>query len=67
MKSCALQKGQGWIKYIWLVYLIFFLGPPIFNHAGWRQWIFTGLGLAAFLIFYFGCFYAPKVWKYVAW
>jgi two-component system sensor histidine kinase DesK len=51
--------------YIWLVYLIFFLGPPIFNHAGWRQWIFTGLGLAAFLIFYFGFFYAAKAWKYV--
>lgn len=58
-----LKKDPGWVAYIWLVYLVFFLGPPIMGHAGGKQWIETGLGLVAFLCFYFAFFQTRRPWN----
>jgi hypothetical protein len=43
------HKDPGWVAYIWLVYLVFFLWGPIADHAGARQWCLTAVGLVAFL------------------
>jgi two-component system sensor histidine kinase DesK len=58
------HKWRGWIMYVWLVYLVFFVAPPIFEHAAWKTRLYTGLGVAAFLVFYFGYFYARQSWRY---
>jgi two-component system sensor histidine kinase DesK len=59
------KKDPGWVAYIWLVYLIFFLWPPVMEHAGFRRWLETGLGLGAFLCFYFAFFHTRKPWNLV--
>jgi two-component system sensor histidine kinase DesK len=58
----SLQKQEsgwvpGWVPYIWLAYLIFFLWDPITRHAGPRDWTFTLAGVVAFLSFYFAYFH----------
>ena len=55
----------GWVPYIWLAYLIFFLWDPIVNHASWRQWTIIGAGLVAFLSFYFAFFHTCRPWNQV--
>ena len=64
----SIQKQQsgwvpGWVPYIWLAYLIFFLWDPITGHAGVREWILTGGGIAGFLSFYFTYFHACRPWN----
>jgi two-component system, NarL family, sensor histidine kinase DesK len=54
------KRDPGWVPYVWLAYLIFFLGPPIVDHAGWRVWLVTLVGLVAFLLFYFAFFHARR-------
>jgi two-component system, NarL family, sensor histidine kinase DesK len=66
--SFGFQKQEagwvpGWVPYIWLAYLVFFLWDPISNHAGLRNWMFTGAGLVAFLTFYFTYFRAGRPWN----
>ena len=43
------DRQHGWAPYTWLFYFCFFLINPIFNHAGWKEWVATGLGTVAFL------------------
>jgi len=57
------HKDPGWVTYIWLVYLVFFLWGPIADHAGARQWCLTALGLVAFLSLYFVFFSCRKPWN----
>jgi two-component system, NarL family, sensor histidine kinase DesK len=57
------KKDSGWVAYVWLVYLVFFLWPPIAEHANRLRWIETGLGLAAFLSFYFAFFHTRRPWN----
>lgn len=56
-----LPKNQlhGWAPYTWLAYFGFFFIQPIVEHAGWKEWAWTALGTAAFLILYFGFFWLP--------
>ena len=55
----------GWVTYIWLVYLVFFLMHPIFDHVGWKEWAATGLGLAVFLFLYFASFQCRRPWNHL--
>ena len=57
------RKDPGWVTYIWLVYLVFFLWGPIANHVGVRQWGLTAVGLVAFLVLYFVFFSTCKPWN----
>jgi two-component system sensor histidine kinase DesK len=57
------RKDPGWVTYIWLVYLVFFLWGPISDHAGARQWYLTAVGLVAFLVLYFVFFSTCKPWN----
>jgi two-component system, NarL family, sensor histidine kinase DesK len=51
------NRDHGWVPYLWLVYLGFFFGPPIVNHAGWAEWALTIAIVAVFLVLYFGFFW----------
>ena len=57
------RKDPGWVTYIWLVYLVFFLWGPVADHAGVRQWCLTAVGLIAFLVLYFVFFSTCKPWN----
>ena len=43
---------RGWLPYIWLVYLAFFLSQPVFT-KGDPHWAATCAGIVAFLFLYF--------------
>jgi two-component system, NarL family, sensor histidine kinase DesK len=53
------KKGLGWVAYIWLVYLVFFVWDPIVNPS-LSKTLATLAGLALFLCCYFGMFLAKK-------
>ncbi|MGA7908393.1 MAG: sensor histidine kinase [Candidatus Sulfotelmatobacter sp.] len=48
--------------------MIFFLIQPVLDHAGWKEWLLTGLGTAVFLCLYFGLFLLerPRALFYIA-
>jgi two-component system sensor histidine kinase DesK len=55
--------GHGWAPYTWLAYFGFFFIDPIANHAGWKEWFWTGVGTAIFLVLYFGFFWVEDRWQ----
>src|SRR5580693_1271608 len=57
------DRQHGWAPYTWLFYFCFFLINPIFNHAGWKEWVATGLGTVAFLALYFSFFWIKCPWN----
>jgi len=57
------DREHGWAPYIWLFYYCFFLLNPILNHAGWKEWLATGLGTIAFLAVYFSFFWIKCPWN----
>ena len=57
------DREHGWAPYIWLFYYCFFLLNPILNHAGWKEWLATGLGTIAFLTVYFSFFWIKCPWN----
>jgi len=57
------DRQHGWAPYTWLFYFCFFLLNPIFNHAGWKEWVATGLGTVAFLALYFSFFWIRCPWN----
>jgi len=59
------KTEPGWVPYIWLAYLTFFLWGPIVGHIGGREWTLTALGLVAFLCFYFSFFSTCKPWNLI--
>jgi len=56
MNLSPINKAHGWAPYIWLAYLAFFFIDPILSHAGWKQWLLTGLATVVFLALYFSLF-----------
>lgn len=57
MRLVPKTMEHGWAPYTWLAYFSFFLLGPIFNHASWKQWMFTALGTIIFLFLYFAVFW----------
>ena len=55
-------REQGWVPFLWLVYLGFFFIHPVFDHVRWIEWVLTVAGVAVFLVLYFGFFWlkAPR-------
>ena len=49
------KKGVGWVAYIWLVYLVFFIWEPIVNPTLGKA-VATLVGVATFIALYFGLF-----------
>src|SRR3984893_15988160 len=63
MRLLPKNRDHGWAPYTWLVYYCFFLLNPILNHAGWKEWLATGLGTVAFLTLYFSFFWIRCPWN----
>jgi len=59
------KRDPGWLPYVWLAYLIFFLWDPVMYRVGWREWTFTAVGLLAFLCFYFPFFLLCRPWNLI--
>src|SRR6202007_281132 len=48
------SETQGWVKYVWLIYLSFFIVFPAMKpHTSVAEWIATAVGLVVFLLMYF--------------
>src|SRR5262249_46134429 len=60
-----LTRVPGWVPYIWLAYLTFFLWDPIAGPTSWQRWAATGTGVAAFLFLYFSFFRSHRPWSLV--
>ena len=65
MRLLPQNRDHGWAPFIWLAYFGFFFLDPILSHAGWKQWLATGLGTVAFLILYFGIYWLRRPWDLV--
>jgi two-component system, NarL family, sensor histidine kinase DesK len=63
MRLLPKNQDHGWAPYTWLFYFCFFLLNPLLNHAGWKEWIATGLGTIAFLAIYFSFFWIKCPWN----
>lgn len=58
------EDEHGWLPYVWLVYLFFFLLQPVLT-TGDSRWPETLIGIALFLALYFGGYWAKgfqKLW-----
>lgn len=52
MKFPAKRDERGWAFYTPMAYFGFFWLQPIFDHAGWKEWLLTALGTAIFVALY---------------
>ena len=51
--TVSTKSEHGWAFYTPIAYFIFFFLQPILDHAGWKEWLLTGLGTVIFLVLYF--------------
>jgi two-component system, NarL family, sensor histidine kinase DesK len=66
--SCSMKMftktEHGWPFYMPLAYFVFFFLQPILDHAGWKEWLLTGLGTLVFLALYLGVLWVErKPWQ----
>jgi two-component system sensor histidine kinase DesK len=63
----ATKSEHGWPFYMPLAYFVFFFLQPILDHAGWKEWLLTGLGTIIFLVLYLGvlCLERRRHWQLV--
>src|SRR5438874_8045842 len=60
------NRDHGWVPYVWLVFMAFFIVPPIFApHTTARDWQITIAATAVFLVLYFKLFWTGPPWNYV--
>lgn len=60
LREVVEDREHGWSPFFHLVYLVFFLVQPFFDHASVRQWFFNIGGIVAFLILYLSIFFLRK-------
>ncbi len=59
------DRDHGWVPYVWLVFLAFFIVPPILDpHTTARDWQITIAATAVFLVLYFKLFWTGPPWNY---
>jgi two-component system sensor histidine kinase DesK len=56
LRSVFQDRDHGWGPLLWWLYLGFFFVQPVVDHVGRKQWFLDGLGVAVFLILYWGIF-----------
>src|SRR5580704_1705217 len=60
------KSEHSWAFYTPLAYFVFFFLQPILDHAGWKEWLLTGLGTIVFLVLYLGVLWVErKPWPLV--
>jgi two-component system, NarL family, sensor histidine kinase DesK len=57
------NKQHGWVPYVWLVFLVFFVLQPFYHRGGGKEWAVTAFGTVVFLALYFGVYRAKKRWS----
>jgi two-component system, NarL family, sensor histidine kinase DesK len=57
------NKQHGWVPYVWLVFLVFFVLQPISDHGDLKQWALTGFGVVVFLVLYFALYRICRPWS----
>jgi two-component system sensor histidine kinase DesK len=55
-RPTELSEQHGWVKYVWLIYLSFFIFAPSQARASWPVLIAGGLAIPVFLFLYFSIF-----------
>src|SRR6266700_1969671 len=66
MRLVPNDRDHGWVPYVWLVFMAFFIVPPIFApHTTARDWQITIAATAVFLVLYFKLFWTGPPWNYV--
>jgi two-component system, NarL family, sensor histidine kinase DesK len=64
--NVSTKSEHGWAFYTPIAYFVFFFLQPILDHAGWKEWLLTGLGTVIFLVLYFGILWIErKPWPVV--
>ena len=58
------NRDHGWVPYVWLVFLAFFIIPVFLNHVTAKDWIITAAATAVFLVLYFRIFWTGPPWNY---
>jgi two-component system sensor histidine kinase DesK len=59
------NRDHGWVPYVWLVFLAFFILNPILDpHTTSREWVITIVATAVFLVLYFRIFWTGPPWNY---
>ena len=53
MRLLPKNADYGWTPYLWVVYLVFFLIEPVFNHWSGLGWLTVAAGVAVFFVLYF--------------
>jgi two-component system, NarL family, sensor histidine kinase DesK len=56
LRSVLHDRDHGWGPLLWVLYLGFFFVQPVAEHVSRKQWIFDGVGVAIFLVLYWGIF-----------
>src|SRR5437764_13425031 len=66
MRLVPNDRDHGWVPYVWLVFMAFFIVPPILApHTTARDWQITIAATAVFLVLYFKLFWTGPPWNYV--
>src|SRR3954464_14586899 len=59
------NRDHGWVPYVWLVFLAFFiLNPALAPHTSRREWLITIAATGIFLVLYFRVFWTGRPWNY---
>ena len=59
------NRDHGWVPYVWLVFLAFFIIPAFVDHTTVKDWIITVTAVCVFLPLYFKLFWTGPPWNYV--
>src|SRR5215467_3170588 len=59
------NRDHGWVPYVWLVFLAFFIIPAFVDHTTVKDWVITAAAICVFLPLYFRVFWTGPPWNYV--
>jgi two-component system sensor histidine kinase DesK len=58
------NRDHGWVPYVWLVFLAFFIIPAFVDHTTAKDWVVTAAAVCVFLTLYFRLFWTGPPWNY---
>jgi two-component system, NarL family, sensor histidine kinase DesK len=66
MRLVPNNRDHGWVPYVWLVFLAFFIIPMLVDHhPSSKDLLITISAIAVFLVLYFRLFWTGPPWNYV--